>query len=1790
MKLHPIPLVTALLFSYASFAQPDSRYRLSLQAGNFIPEKNITASRVNNLNQKMARFRNRSFVLIQFESLPGETEKKLMKGAGIELLDYIPNNAYTATITGTLSAALLSRLNARAVINPEPVQKMQPSLARGTAPGWSVRTAGTVDLWISYPRTFSFEDVSAGLRERNFDITSTEYRDYRVIALRISSSRLDELAALPFIEYVQSAPKADEILNDKSEANSRANVLHSSLSGGRNLRGEGVVVGVGDDSSPLPHIDFNGRMINRAATGGSGHGLHVMGTVGGAGIMNEKYAGYAPQAVILAQLFSGILSHAPEYVKDAGMVITNNSYGNVADDCKTFGVYDLYSRIMDQQAFQLPSLQHVFAAGNSGRINCSPYLAGYSNVLGGYQTAKNVITVGNATEEGLIIASSSKGPVRDGRIKPDICAQGMIVYSTTPGNNYGQNSGTSMASPAVAGGLALLYQRYRQLNGNANPRNGLMKALLCNGATDQGKPGPDFSYGFGWMNLLRSVKMLENHNYFNTPVNAGSTNTHTLTIPPGSSIAQLKVMLYWNDSAAAVLASQALVNDLDLRVTDPSAAVHLPQLLDTLPGNVDHAATTGADHFNNTEQVVIDNPVPGTYTFSVQGTRIPLGNQHEYYLVYDTVPVSSVLSYPVGGEHFAGADSIYISWDSYGNPVNDFSLQYSIDNGANWNSIATGISSDIRQFKWFIPAVSSSQVRVKLIHNGTGIENISEAFTILAVPIIALSSIQCEGYISLTWGAITGATDYEVTMLRGEDMAPVATTTSTQYMIGGLSKDSIYYVSVRARINGQAGRRAVAIARQPNNGSCAGTISDKDLKVDAILSPASSGRKFTSTELSGSTNIRIRIRNLDNVATTGTIPVSYRIGNNAPVNEVLPTPAIPAGGNYIYTFAAPADMSAIGSYDLKVAVSYPGDPVTANDTVTAQYRQLDNPVIDLVTGFLDDMEVAPIQEYNFAQIGLAGLDRYDFISSNKLGRVRSFVNTGIAYSGSKALTLDANYSAGGSVDSLTGTFNLQGYDAAMDDIRLDFMFKQHGQRANAADKVWIRGNDSQPWIQAYDLFANQPDAGIYKRSASLELSDLLVGHGQLFSPSFQVRWGQWGQLLTSDNQAGSGYTFDDIRLYRVSNDIQMVSIDTPIVAGCGLGNTVPVRITLRNSANTSIANIPVKFNVDEGAVVSEATGTVGGNETVSFTFSATADLSATGIHTVKAWIDLPADNYPLNDTVIIILNNSPVVMAFPYLENFEAGDGSWYARGKNSSWQYGSPASSKINRAASGSKAWKTGLAGNYNDAEQSFLYSPCFDLSGMTTPTLSLSIALDLEDCGSSQCDAAFVEYSADGKTWTRLGATGVGTNWYNRNYGGNNVWSIQDYTRWHVATIPLPTGLSRMRLRFGLLSDPYVSKEGIAIDDIHIYDRHYPIYDAPPATSVSVTQPAVSGNDWIDFIADGQLIAAINPKGQQLGNTDAQVFINTDPVRNYNSQYYHNRNITIKPATKGLPDSAMVRFYFLDSETEDLLDATGCATCGKPSTAYELGVAKYSDPVAENGSLLDNPGTNWLFINPASVAKVPYDKGYYAEFNVKRFSEFWLSKERLDNNAPPSSQLSEFAAHRSGANDVLLEWTTGSEFNIDVFQIEVARGNDEFRQNKFVQIGEATSQGNAIIEQRYTYIDAENNKTGVRYYRLKTVAIDGSFTYSEVRPVVFTEELNWQVYPNPSSNVFNLVYQFNDGETIGVTVHDINGRLVRQLQLVTNGFVQKTPVDLSGYAAGLYLLEIKAGERKRLFRLLKQ
>ena len=134
--------------------------------------------------------------------------------------------------------------------------------------------------------------------------------------------------------------------------------------------------------------------------------------------------------------------------------------------------------------------------------------------------------------------------------------------------------------------------------------------------------------------------------------------------------------------------------------------------------------------------------------------------------------------------------------------------------------------------------------------------------------------------------------------------------------------------------------------------------------------------------------------------------------------------------------------------------------------------------------------------------------------------------------------------------------------------------------------------------------------------------------------------------------------------------------------------------------------------------------------------------------------------------------------------------------------------------------------------------------------------------------------------------------------------------------------------------------------------------------------------------------------------------------------------------------------------------------------------------------------------------------------------------------------------------------------------------------------------SYGNSTTEQRYQFTDVESNKTGVRYYRLKIVDHDGQFSYSPVRSVLFDDQVRWVVYPNPSNGIFNLVYQATAGEKVYVKIHDATGKLVHQQSATANAFVQKSIVDMSGpqFSSGMYLVEVIAGEKKQVFRILKK
>jgi hypothetical protein len=166
--------------------------------------------------------------------------------------------------------------------------------------------------------------------------------------------------------------------------------------------------------------------------------------------------------------------------------------------------------------------------------------------------------------------------------------------------------------------------------------------------------------------------------------------------------------------------------------------------------------------------------------------------------------------------------------------------------------------------------------------------------------------------------------------------------------------------------------------------------------------------------------------------------------------------------------------------------------------------------------------------------------------------------------------------------------------------------------------------------------------------------------------------------------------------------------------------------------------------------------------------------------------------------------------------------------------------------------------------------------------------------------------------------------------------------------------------------------------------------IYTGVPVTG---STQAVNGNGWIHFSSGGKRIVSLNSNGANLGATTVQVHPYLSEVRSSNGAYFANRNIVVRTTNPPMGNVA-VRFYFTEEEAQGLINAGTCISCIQPVDAYELGVTKYSGNAADENGLLDDDITGlFQFILPGNTEIVPYDNGYYAEFSVNSFSEFWLS-----------------------------------------------------------------------------------------------------------------------------------------------------------------------------------------------------
>ena len=404
-----------------------------------------------------------------------------------------------------------------------------------------------------------------------------------------------------------------------SAATIRTNTIQPGGSSGLNLNGSSTnmktKLAIWDGGKVRnTHVELVGRVVQKdGATTLDDHATHTSGTLIAAGV-NPIAKGMSFGAQEL-QAYDFNNDVAEMLTASTNLLVSNHSYGAIAGwnyntdvtpnrwefnanpgdtvDYR-FGYYDDETQMWDSIAYNAPLYLIVKSAGNShgdgdavpvGTVYWRPNAAGvmqnagkrpaglssddgYDN-LPTYSVAKNILTVGavNPIPGGYLQPSdvqiagfSSIGPADDGRIKPDVVADGVNVTSSwgTADNAYQVESGTSMSSPATAGSVFLLQEYYSKLHAGAFMRSATLKGIIIHTADEAGlAPGPDYIYGWGLVNMQKAASVITSDTMANKPDqkiyenNLVNGTSYTLNVV-ASGKGPLVATISWTDPKATV--------------------------------------------------------------------------------------------------------------------------------------------------------------------------------------------------------------------------------------------------------------------------------------------------------------------------------------------------------------------------------------------------------------------------------------------------------------------------------------------------------------------------------------------------------------------------------------------------------------------------------------------------------------------------------------------------------------------------------------------------------------------------------------------------------------------------------------------------------------------------------------------------------------------------------------------------------------------------------------------------------------------------------------------------------------------------------------------------------------------------------------------------------------------------------------------------------------------------------------------------------------------------------------
>jgi len=977
IKCKSVSFLAMVFVLSMSFAQ--NPYTIQFQDETIEISENINTFQWNQLPEH-SKFNHGYYGWVQFYETPNQDVQDFFKANDLQLLEYIPNKTYLFYFPETTSITLLKNKGARAIVPVEGSYKLSSELKFPPYESYAVE-GNNILVTLQHHKNVSTQFVINDLANQQISVRQ-QYKGSNNIDLSIPNNCLESLSNLPYVKWVELivAPSIPD--DTRGRSLHRASNLDTQTASGRNYTGVGIGLMCRDDGPVGPHIDFEGRITGLVGANSGTHGDGVSGILAGAGNLNPSNRGMAAGADLLVVNYESNFLDSPTVtaINDGTTQITNSSYSNGCN-----AGYTSISQTVDSQIKDIPSLLHVFSAGNSNNNDCG-YGAGnqWGNITGGHKQGKNVIATANVFFDGSLVNSSSRGPAHDGRIKPDIAANGQNQISTSTNNTYQTFGGTSGASPGIAGISAQLYQAYGEANGGALPQSALIKAALLNTANEAGNIGPDYKFGWGIVNALRAAMLIEDGRYLSNIITQGVSNNHSINVP--ASTKQVRFMVYWSDPASTPGANPALINDLDLIVTDPSSGTHFPWILDHTPDptTLNLPATNGVDHLNNMEQVLINNPAAGNYDIDITGFNVPVGPQ-EYFVVYEIISENLTVTYPNAGESFVPGETESIHWDAI-NTTSNFLLEYSTNNGGSWNTITT-VSNTITNYGWTVPASVTGEALIR-ITSGAFSDTSDNTFSIANLVTGVQVSQVCPADASFVWNAVAGAESYDFYMLGTTYMDLIGNSATPTITVPISDPSDVIWAAVVAKndTDGWKSRRTIAINHPGGLLNCS-LINDL-----AVISIDNDPSDFTLVCAGSSDIIVVASFRNTGIDPQSNFTVSYQLDSNPVVQETY-AGTLNSGQQAAYSFTTPLTITTSGAYSLTVSVELAGDQNTSNDSTNLDfYAVTEATQLDFAETFETNGFPPPAWTIENPDAGISWTERTGVPGSDGNATVTSFID------------------------------------------------------------------------------------------------------------------------------------------------------------------------------------------------------------------------------------------------------------------------------------------------------------------------------------------------------------------------------------------------------------------------------------------------------------------------------------------------------------------------------------------------------------------------------------------------------------------------------------------------------------------------------------------------------------------------------------------------------------------------------------------------------------------------------